>query len=1372
MSGKKPKANDYLSLIFSDMVYEDFYNGKKADGGDENSTIEEIFFNSAENRFKDDPKYRKNRLEVNYTNYDQLSNWKFLMKDGENNLERKEEPNNLFYKIKSVIMNFVMGQAGPMIDAGTDPDVLSLVIKQVPLLPVLAKLNKAAISFNLTNWALVNQLEDLVYSKIDKFLEGDLGAGDGFYAAAFVNEGDKEIIIAYRGTNETRDHTMTNSLIAAGIPSEQFDKAENFYKLILKDHSEYKNYSFTFTGHSLAGGLAQYAAVMAQGNGHHVYCKTWNGIGIKHFKNFYGNEFLGYKDALLFLVNKVLIGERDLRDELDKRVYQEIQKSDIIQGTSINSKFVKKNEAGIPEIDRIKFIRELVKHRLDMIDEAADKVKKFKQEIKAIEERMEAGDYNQFTYQMELNNDLNKKSLLQGKIDNLKDELLSEGYQQFEDISDTDQFTEQLLALQKDYKQALIEDSLIKESGLSLIMPIEEAEELEEIAFELANRKLRFAEKYKKLDKSNLQNYANSYDITGTIFKHVGNCYLVDKEFKDNSEIKYSDLIEEGSLKDGAGEIGGEELELAKQHGVNIFYPYILLEKKGNIGEPENYKGGTAEIGELTDSLSYDYLRSIIKYIILEITDDGNDLKELEELYLKYKSASRKKTEETFQDNLFKLSKATLFNSVKQQGRKLDEVTKNNINQDLNEEWITIEESSLLKILITIYNECKYTIVIDENNSEYSLDTAILAQLKKIDEQDRKKLWRWSSSGNIKQLFLGTAGVTQEEETIYHSTPITNSSQQIKMNITAPPNRHNLFGSSKLEENSKSQRDPFEFVMGMGQIDTYNQDSDPQTDIIINEVQLGKKIEIQEEYLNNLKEDEDKYYGTEIYEEVFAEQDFKVEYHLQPNFSQPEENVLIAYYGPSATKDGVTEFTTEKLNRTRIDEFVNGDYGIYLPRVHRVEGSLEAEIVDDGIRELQYYEIYAHRQQENSKISGDGLKIALPNGEQKLLGQDLEFKNEVELIENKLKYEFTDKFGFYYAYIPEESTVEVNYSYGASFGNNKQYFSKYGGKVIIDNYQYGDFGLEFIVPEDVLYGSRRRYDLEDEVVNYATVLYGSRNLVVQLDRSNCEYKFTAGSSGFWQHNNTVEEESNGSGKILLKFGKQDYRDAASLLSKTEVAKDTQKNVCLNGDKITFTYLKELGNLVINFGDYNNALLINGFENGDYGLNHAKFKFQDNRGQSPDQYIFYNGESTPTYKREDEGTSSFNGVVMESDGSGKILLKLFGQLHNLAELNFKQLPKLKRIANSDGNTYGIKTFYEVKVKKYKTATLYCEYSQNCYDDKYDLVIKYGSNQQWKIMIKKFRNGDYGIKLPLNRIDEIAGANSKFNRKERDKLICYA
>ena len=205
MSGKKAKANDYLNLIFSDMVYEDFKDS------DEDSVLSDIFNKAS--RFKDDPKYRKNRLEVNYTAYEQLSDWEFLRKEGENNLERDEQPNGLFRKVKSVLLS--------PFEAATDPDFLALVTKQVPLFPMVCKSIKGLSSYSIPAGGMImQQLEDLVYSKIDRFLEGDLGAGDGFYAAAFVNEADKEIIIAYRGTNETRDHTMTNSLIAAGIPSE------------------------------------------------------------------------------------------------------------------------------------------------------------------------------------------------------------------------------------------------------------------------------------------------------------------------------------------------------------------------------------------------------------------------------------------------------------------------------------------------------------------------------------------------------------------------------------------------------------------------------------------------------------------------------------------------------------------------------------------------------------------------------------------------------------------------------------------------------------------------------------------------------------------------------------------------------------------------------------------------------------------------------------------------------------------------------------------------------------------------------------------------------------------------------------------------
>lgn len=52
-----------------------------------------------------------------------------------------------------------------------------------------------------------------------------------------------------------------------------------------------------------------------------------------------------------------------------------------------------------------------------------------------------------------------------------------------------------------------------------------------------------------------------------------------------------------------------------------------------------------------------------------------------------------------------------------------------------------------------------------------------------------------------------------------------------------------------------------------------------------------------------------------------------------------------------------------------------------------------------------------------------------------------------------------------------------------------------------------------------------------------------------------------------------------------------------------------------------------------------------------------------------------------------------------------------------------------------------------------------------------MIEFATQELNRTIIDEFVNGDYGIKLLLNRIDEIAGSNSKYNRKARDKLICY-
>ncbi|MGL4358435.1 MAG: Mbeg1-like protein, partial [Cetobacterium sp.] len=100
----------------------------------------------------------------------------------------------------------------------------------------------------------------------------------GFFATAFMK--DDNIVIAYRGTDESIDHLGVNFSIGINKVHDQLIEAVCFYEYIKKEFG--KNKTISFTGHSLGGALAQSAYLYSGKNSSTI---TWNALGFGDFEN-------------------------------------------------------------------------------------------------------------------------------------------------------------------------------------------------------------------------------------------------------------------------------------------------------------------------------------------------------------------------------------------------------------------------------------------------------------------------------------------------------------------------------------------------------------------------------------------------------------------------------------------------------------------------------------------------------------------------------------------------------------------------------------------------------------------------------------------------------------------------------------------------------------------------------------------------------------------------------------------------------------------------------------------------------------------------------------------------------------------------------
>ena len=202
-----------------------------------------------------------------------------------------------------------------------------------------------------------------------------------FYAAAFQSPDKSEIVIAYRGTDadnivDDRDKLLglfdvdldfwgemiiTNlGRVGLSIPGIEFRLPELFYKYI---RDNYKFDKMSFTGHSLGGGLAQYASVISSDSEVNK-AVTWNGIGIKSFTIISGYEFFDKPQAIIKRLYKEIDGEAN-KDDVEKEyrnlcdgIIKYFENLGYIEDYQITEQFLKESENG-KEIDEEKLDRVL-----------------------------------------------------------------------------------------------------------------------------------------------------------------------------------------------------------------------------------------------------------------------------------------------------------------------------------------------------------------------------------------------------------------------------------------------------------------------------------------------------------------------------------------------------------------------------------------------------------------------------------------------------------------------------------------------------------------------------------------------------------------------------------------------------------------------------------------------------------------------------------------------------------------------------------------------------------------------------------------------------------------------------------------------------
>lgn len=123
-------------------------------------------------------------------------------------------------------------------------------------------------------------------------IDGTKNKETGFFARVFKNNGNNEVIIAFRGTNDNVLDMKSNEAILKGEIPQQYYDAKKLFENVKK---EFPNNKIVLTGHSLGGSLAHLVASSDSSTS----AVTFNTLGVKPIVEKY-SEFKDNNNCLTY----------------------------------------------------------------------------------------------------------------------------------------------------------------------------------------------------------------------------------------------------------------------------------------------------------------------------------------------------------------------------------------------------------------------------------------------------------------------------------------------------------------------------------------------------------------------------------------------------------------------------------------------------------------------------------------------------------------------------------------------------------------------------------------------------------------------------------------------------------------------------------------------------------------------------------------------------------------------------------------------------------------------------------------------------------------------------------------------------------------